>query len=256
MKLAVTMLALCSVAGPACVAPSEAPGWIALFNGVDLHGWTPKIRGYPAGDNFGDTFRVEGGVLKVGYGGYASFDNRFGHLFYDTPFSSYLLRVEYRFVGAQVPGAPGWALRNSGIMVHGQSADSMELDQEFPVSIEVQLLGGNGRDPRPTANVCTPGTHVEIDGAIAPRHCMDSSSATYHGDRWVAVEIEVRGHDSIEHRVEGRPVLRYRRPQLDGTDVHAQRLGAPGALLSSGTISLQSEGHGVEFRRVDLLPLE
>ena len=40
-------------------------GWIALFNGKDLDGWTPKIKGYAAGENYGDTFRVEDGVLKV-----------------------------------------------------------------------------------------------------------------------------------------------------------------------------------------------
>ena len=121
--------------------------WVPLFNGQNLDGWTPKIKGFELGDNFGNTFRVEDGVLKVCYDKYTSFDNRFGHLFYKDKFSHYVLRVEYRFVGEQVPGGPGWALRNSSVMIHGQSAESMGKDQSFPVSIEVQLLGGLGKYP-------------------------------------------------------------------------------------------------------------
>lgn len=220
------------------------PAWRPLFDGRSLDGWTVKIRGHEAGDDFADTFRVEDGVLRVAYDGYEEFEGRFGHLFFDGELSHYRLRVEYRFTGDQVPGGPGWAWRNSGIMIHGQSPESMGLDQEFPDSIEVQLLGGNGRDPRPTANLCTPGTRVVIDGELVERHCTDSTSATYHGDRWVTVEIEVRGDERIEHFVEGESVLRYSNPQLDdGTPLHG------------GTISLQSESHPVEFRRIELLDL-
>ncbi|MGE0376365.1 MAG: DUF1080 domain-containing protein [Planctomycetaceae bacterium] len=235
----------------------ERGEWIALFNGQNLEGWTPKIQGYESGVNFGNTFRVEDGVLKVGYEAYDAFDRRFGHLFYKQPFSDYRLRVEYRFVGQQVPGGPGWAFRNSGIMVHGESPDSMAVDQDFPVSIEVQLLGGNGAEPRTTANLCTPGTNVVMDGELITRHCTNSSSATYHGDQWVTVEVEVRGHDVIRHMIDGVVVLEYQRPQLDDRDEHARSLAKDGNLmLSGGTISLQSESHPVEFRRVELLPLD
>jgi len=227
--------------GPVEGTPS---GWRPLFDGESLDGWTVKIRGHEAGDNFADTFRVEDGVLRVAYDGYEEFAGRFGHLFFDGELSHYRLRVEYRFTGDQVPGGPGWAWRNSGIMIHGQSPESMGLDQEFPDSIEVQLLGGDGRDPRPTANLCTPGTRVVIDGELVERHCTDSTSPTYSGDRWVTVEVEVHGNERIEHFVEGKSVLRYSKPQLDdGTPLHG------------GTISLQSESHPVEFRRVELLDL-
>lgn len=127
-------------------AEEEKEGeWIQLFNGKDLTGWTPKIRYHEAGENWGDTFRVEDGVLKVSYDKYDQFDSKFGHLFYNEPFSHYIIRVEYRFVGEQCPGGPGWALRNSGIMVHGESPKTMGKDQDFPASIEVQLLGGTGK---------------------------------------------------------------------------------------------------------------
>lgn len=233
--------------------PRQEGEWIQLFNGKDLDGWTPKITGYKLGENFGNTFRVEEGILKVRYDGYEEFGGRFGHLFFKEPFSNYVLRVEYRFLGDQVPGGPGWAFRNSGIMIHGQSPETMTVDQKFPVSIEVQLLGGGGSGTRPTANVCTPGTHIVMDGELVTRHCNSSKSKTYHGDQWVTVEVEVHGNGTIRHRVNGELVLEYSKPQLDDKDPDAQRLIRDNnKMLSSGTISLQSESHPVDFRKVEL----
>ena len=234
-------------------------GWIALFNGKDLDGWTPKIRGYPPGENFGHTFRVENGVLKVSYDQYKKFDGKFGHLFYKTPFSHYRLRVQYRFVGEQCPGGPSWAIRNSGVMIHGQTPESMRKDQDFPVSIEVQFLGGDGRRTRHTANVCTPGTNIVMNGHLVIRHCTDSTSKTYHGDQWVTVEVEVHGNGVIKHIIDGRTVLEYEKPQLDVADADGRALIKErngDKMLQGGTISLQSESHPIEFRKVELLPLE
>lgn len=231
--------------------------WIQLFNGKDLKDWTIKITGYEVGDNYKDTFRVEDGVMKVSYDGYEKFDRKFGHIFYHQPFSSYRLRVEYRFVGEQVPGGPGWAYRNSGIMIHGQSPESMTKDQNFPASIEVQLLGGPDTGERSTANLCTPGTNVVMDGKLERQHCTTSSSKTYRGDQWVTAVVEVHGR-TITHVVNGEPVLSYSDPQLDPRDKDAQRLLEAGAekLLRGGTISLQSESHPVEFRKVEILELD
>jgi len=239
-------------------ARGQEKRWIALFNGKDLDGWTPKIKGYAAGENYGDTFRVEDGVLKVSYDKYTKFDAKFGHLFYKTPFSNYRLRIEYRFVGQQCPGGPSWAFKNSGVMIHGQSPESMGKNQEFPVSIEVQFLGGNGRTKRPTANVCTPGTNIVMGGKLITQHCTDSKSKTYHGEEWVAVEVEVHGNGVIKHIVDGQTVLEYEKAQLDERDADGRRLieDAKGdKMLGGGTISLQSESHPIEFRKVEILPL-
>jgi len=227
--------------------------WTPLFNGKNLDGWTPKITGYELGVNFGNTFRVEDGLLKVRYDQYERFDGRFGHLFYKTPFSHYILRVEYRFVGKQVAGGPGWAFRNSGIMIHGQPPATMTKDQKFPVSIEVQLLGGRETGKRPTANLCTPGTHVVMNGKLLKRHCTNSRSRTFRGDEWVTVEVEVRGNRIIRHRVNGQVVLEYGQPQLDLSDPDARRLAdTMPRMLRSGSISLQSESHPIDFRRIDI----
>jgi len=263
MQTMATTLGVLLLVGVICRAEEKAiektgdGEWIQLFNGKDLEGWTPKIRGYELGENFGNTFRVEDGILKVSYDQYDAFDGRFGHLFYKDQFSNYILRVEYRFVGEQMSGGAGWARRNSGVMVHGQPAESMRLDQDFPVSIEVQLLGGFGEGKRTTANLCTPGTHVERNGKLWRPHCTNSTSKTYHGDQWVTVEIHVNGNDAIQHIMEGEVVLEYSRPQLDPMDKDARsQLAGGDPMLSSGTISLQSESHPVEFRKVELKKLE
>jgi hypothetical protein len=231
--------------------------WVQLFNGKDMDGWIPKITGYETGENFGNTFRVENGVLKVSYDQYDEFRNRFGHLFYKTPFSHYVIGVEYRFVGEQVKGGPGWALRNSGVMLHCQPPETMTKDQDFPISIEAQLLGGGPTGERTTMNLCTPGTNVEIDGKLFTTHCKTSSSATYRGDQWVRVEMEVRGAERIIHRVEGQTVLAYDKPQIGGGNVsnHDPAVKKDGTLLTEGHISLQSESHPIEFRKVEILNL-
>jgi hypothetical protein len=245
-------------ASPAVTAGAEKKEWIQLFNGRDLEGWTPKIAGYALGDNFADTFRVEGGVLKVAYDGYGDkFADRFGHLFYRRSFSHYVIAVEYRFLGQQAPGGPDWAFKNSGIMIHGQPAASMRKDQDFPISIEVQLLGGRETGDRPTANLCTPGTNVVMNGALFTEHCLNSKSPTFRGDEWVRVEVEVHGDGLVRHVVNGVEVLRYEKPQIGGGVVsnYDPAVKKDGQPLTEGTISLQSESHPIEFRKVELLDL-
>jgi hypothetical protein len=247
------------IAAPALGAPASpqksasTDGWIALFNGKDLTGWRAKIRGHRLGDNHADTFRVEDGLLKVSYDRYPRFEGKFGHLVYRRPFSHYRLRLEYRFVGEQAPGGPAWAFRNSGVMIHGQAPETMTRDQDFPVSIEVQFLGGRGDGPRSTANMCSPGTHVVVAGQLITRHCLDSRSRTYDGNQWVSVEVVVRGGELVEHVIDGETVLSYQSPQLDEGEPQARKLIRRGKkLLDGGYIYLQAESHPVEFRRVEL----
>jgi hypothetical protein len=255
---AATMVLLLLTATAALAdAPAGKGEWIQLFNGKNLDGWKVKITGYELNDNHGKTFRVEDGLLTVAYDQYEKFEGKFGHIFYHQPFSNYRLRVEYRFVGDQCPGGPGWAFRNSGIMIHGQSPESMRKDQNFPVSIEVQLLGGRGSGDRTTANLCTPGTHVVMDGKLVTRHCNDSTSKTYHGDQWVTVELEVRGNKLIKHLIDGKTVMEYTQPQLDEKEADARKLIRDGdKMLHGGSISLQAESHPVQFRKVELRKLE
>ena len=221
-------------------------------------GGTPKIKGYDYGDNFANTFRVDNGSICVRYDGYDNkFQDRFGHLFYKAPYSNYVIGLEYRFVGQQLPDGPGWATRNSGIMIHCQKPETIRKDQDFPVCIEVQLLGGDGKNLRHTGNLCSPGTHVVMNEKLLTQHCFDSRSETYHGEQWVKAEIEVHGNGLVIHRINGQAVLEYEKPQLDPGDADAKTiLNQTGdKMLYGGYISLQSESHPVEFRAIQIRQL-
>jgi hypothetical protein len=260
---AALLLAACATLVAPGLARAAEPAkdrreWVQLFDGKSLDGWVPKITGYDAGVNFANTFRVENGVLEVSYDGYDSFGGRFGHLFYRTTFSHYVIAVEYRFVGRQLAGGPEWGFKNSGVMILGQPVETMRKGQDFPISIEVQLLGGRGDGkPRPTANLCTPGTNVIMDGKLVTQHCVEAKAPTFHGEEWVRVEAEVHGSGRIVHRVNGEAVLEYERPQIGGGSVSDfdPAVKQDGTLLEEGSISLQSESHPIEFRKVEILNL-
>ena len=236
--------------------------WIQLFNGRDLADWSPKFAHHDLGENFNDTFRVEDGLLKVRYDKWQTFTDEFGHLFYKEPFSSYLLAAEYRFVGEQVKTQRtdlAWAIRNNGLMIHSPAPKTMLKDQDFPISIEVQLLGGlsNGK-PRSTANLCTPGTNVVMNGVLHTAHCTNSTSKTYDGDQWVRVEVLAHGDENIKHIVEGQTVLEYSKPQIGGGAASPTNpaVKVDGTPLPGGFISLQAETAPIDFRKVELLNLE
>jgi len=238
---------------------ADKEDWVVMFNGKDLKGWTPKIAKHEYGENFGNTFRVEDGLLKVRYDKYKSFDGQFGHLFYKEPYSYYRLVVEYRFVGDQAPGNPGaWAFRNSGAMLHSPDPRTMPRDQTFPISIEAQFLGGRSDGKaRPTVNMCSPGTEVVYQGTIYKDHCLNSTSPTFDGEQWVRAEMVVHGSGTITHYANGQKVLEYSMPQFGGgvVDNYDATTKLDGQLMDRGYISLQSESHPIDFRKVELLNL-
>jgi hypothetical protein len=239
-------------------AEKPAGKWIPLFNGRDLDGWTVKIAKHPLGENFGDTFRVEDGVIKVAYDKYGKFDEQFGHLYTNLPYARYILRLEYRFAGAPVADSPPWAKYNSGVMIHSQSPLTMTVNQLWPASLEVQFLCTGTTAGRQTGNACTPGTNLEMNGKLTTKHIIDAAGKLSVPDEWVAVEVEVHGNDRVIHRINGVEVLRYEHPQLDPRDKDAQKLLAMGAplQLSSGHIALQAESQPVWFRNVELMVIE
>jgi hypothetical protein len=256
-KYALLLLLLVFCVSVSAQHKPSAYNWIQLFNGKDLNDWQVKIAGYPLSENYGNTFRVEDGKMKVSYDQYDSFGVRYGHIFYKEKYAWYIIAAEYRFTGEQAKGGQGWATRNSGIMVHGQAPATMTKDQDFPISIEVQLLGGLGTGQRPTANLCTPGTNVVMNGKLFTIHCINSQSKTFNGDEWVRVEVMVLGDSLIRHLVNGDTVLTYTKPQIGGGNVlnADPAVKIDGKLLTEGFISLQSESHPIEFRKVELLNL-
>ena len=245
--------------GPAAAAER----WKPLFDGRTLNGWTPKIVGSPAGDNARNTFIVKDGAITVSYAGYERFENRFGHLFYKSPFKAYRLRLKYKVLEPPLPDTPGWARSNSGVMFHSQSPESMGLTQPFPVSVEFQILGADGPAPRPTGNLCTPGVSVTLNGTKQPAHCSNSSGPTIPNGTWVDLELEVTPKGEITEKINGDVVHRYSEVALDPADpmasADAKRLiAARGGELpvTEGYIALQSEGHPIAFKDIEVLELK
>ena len=244
---------------PAMADETEHP-WVKLFNGTNLDGWTPKISGHALGENFANTFQVADGMIKVSYDGYQKFDQQYGHLFTNIAYSHYILRLEYRFTGKMMADAPNYVNLNSGVMIHAQTPQSMGLKQGFPASLEVQFLADEGKGKRQTANVCTPGTNIELNGKLVTQHIVESTAPTFPPEEWVHVEVEVHGSDEVIHRINGVEVLRYQRPQLDPRNEMAPatdllNVGA-NKILNYGHIALQAEGQPVWFRNIELKSLE
>ncbi len=237
----------------------QGDDWVSLFNGKNIDNWIVKIHHHEVGDNYANTFRVKDGLLQVNYDDYEEFNERYGHLFYKQPFSSFHLRVEYRFTDQWLEDAPYFTERNSGIMFHSQDPNTILKDQDWPISVEYQMLAGLGDGkPRPTGNMCSPGTDVVYKGKIDPRHCIESSSDTYDADQWVTAELIVRGSSQVTHLVNGVKVLEYTKPQIGGdvANDYDPAIKQDGKLLGKGYIGLQSEGQGIEFRKVEIRVLE
>ena len=133
----------------------------------------------------------------------------------------------------------------------------MLKDQDFPISIEGQFLGGNGKDPRSTCNLCTPGTNVVMADTLFTPHCINAKSQTYHGDQWVQANFIVLGDEQVHHLVGRDTVISYFKPQIGGGNVNPvdPAVKIDGKLLKEGYISLQSESHPIDFRRVAIIDL-
>lgn len=230
--------------------------WVDLFNGQDLTGWTPKLAGHELGNNFNNTFRVNEGVLEVNYDEYDTFRNEFGHLFYEKPFSSYHLSLEYRFKGDQSANGPAWAFRNSGVMFHCQDPKTMTVAQSFPICVEYQFLGGNGTDERSTGNLCTPNSHVTMDGTFRTEHCMTSTSPTFHGDDWITAELVVYRDSIAHHIIQGDTVMTYGNFIIDADGMDESAPFVDGQPITGGYIAVQAESHPLEFRNIKIKELE
>lgn len=233
--------------------------WQPLFNGENLDGWTPKIHHHELGDNYANTFRVVDGNIQVNYDDYEAFGERYGHLFYREPFSSYHLKFEYRFRDQWLEDAPSYTYRNSGIMFHSQDPATILKEQDWPISVEYQMLAEEEPGvPRPTGNMCSPGTEVFYNGEMDPRHCIPSSSDTYPWDEWVSGELIVYRDSLIIHLVNGDTVLQYTKPQIGGgvANRYDPDIKVDGKPLTEGYIGLQSEGQGVEFRGIEIKQLD
>jgi len=242
--------------------PQSGENWRPLFDGKTLDGWTPKIRGFPLGENYRDTFTVKDGAIRVSYEAYDQFGERFGHLFYKKVLrGAYRLRFEYRFAVDHPADTPAWAIANSGVMIFGEDPEGMAVGDSFPVSVEAQLLGPAPGQERFNGNMCSPGTNVVMDGQLVTTHCINSKTPALPNGQWIAFEVEVAKDGTVTQKINGAPTIVYSAVQLDpeGRMANSKSLVAAAGgklLLDGGTISLQSEGNPIEFRKIEMLELK
>ena len=255
--LTLTLLFSCNSEKQVSKENPDQEEWVAIFDGTNMSDWTPKFAGFELGVNHKNRFTHKDSLLSVRYSLIDTFKGNFGHLYYKDKFSHYKLRATYRFVGEQMLSGPGWAVRNNGLMLHCQDPKTLGLNQDFPISLEMQLLGGNGTDDRPTGNLCSPGTNVIMGDTLFTQHCISSSSKTYHGDQWVNAEALVLGDSLIQHIIEGTVVLEYSKPTIGGgavTDIDTT-IFKDGMPVNEGYISIQAETAPIDFKSIELLNL-
>ena len=202
---------------------------VHLFNGKELSGWhvdVPEIDNNPQAEN---PFILREGML-------VSLGEPRGHLITDAEYENYKLDVEYRF-----PGEPG----NCGVLVHASTPRA--LYDMFPQSIEVQMMHKNAGDFWCIVeNVEVPNMESRrgpkedwgiTEGKKRRIENLTDDSENPLGE-WNNMVIECRG-DTIKVWVNGDLVN-------EGFNLTANR----------GHIALQAEGAEVEFRKVELTPLQ
>ena len=227
-------------------AEGEAEGeaeevWIQLFDGENIHGWTPKFVGYDLGVNFRNTFVVRDGFLTICYDNYKQgFGDNIGYLFYKDEFSHYVLRVEYRFLGARSSTLVESSVQTCGLMLHGQSAETMNKGQRRPVSVAARLLdeytglhGAQGEGRADNLSLNTKADASQLEGK------------QQEADQWITSIVEVHGGRVIRHKSGGLLIAEYKKPSR-----------RDGSLLDSGTISLQANSCPIQFRKIELKVLD
>ncbi|MFT4734662.1 MAG: hypothetical protein ACI9DJ_000951 [Algoriphagus sp.] len=226
--------------------------WVSLFNGENLEGWQIKIAGHELDVNIHETFRVEEGMLKIRYDKYDNYGTQYGAIYTDKAYSNYRLRMEYRFTGDTAVGSPGWGYRDSGVQYHCQDPKTIEVDQSFPFSLEYNLHGGDENNERPTGQICANGTLITLDGEVVKGCQQPNPAVVIKGDDWAILEIDVQGA-KIKQFINGVEVLSFSNPRLDPEHAVAKTFIKQNEMLTNGFISLQSNSHPIDFRKIEIM---
>jgi hypothetical protein len=276
------LFAFAATMAPTTVHAQGGPNdsaWIQLFNKKDTSlatDWDIKITTRALNVDPLNTFRwaVVGSdtVLEANISNYTNFNGQFGHIGYKhRPFNYFIVRVEHQFFGSQAPGNPGtWALQNNGIMHHSQAASTMGVNQDFPISMEAQLLGpsNTGADNNSTMNLCTPGTAfytVPTGGSVNTNHCVSANGAHNRAlalaPSWMTVKVHALSDSIIRYyynngTIDSLVYTYYRPVQYGGNVANATVPIVNGTPIKGGYMLFQSESHGTRFRKIEVLNLE
>lgn len=201
---------------------------INLFNGKDLNGWHIDVPTMDKDSTLQSPFLIRSGML-------VSMGEPNGHIITDAEYENFKLEVEYRFAG--VPG-------NCGVLVFASTPRA--LYEMFPKSIEVQMMHENAGDFWCIVeDITVPDMEVRrgpkeewgITEGKGRRIMNLTDGSEKPVGEWNNMIIECAGN-TIQVWVNGTMVNH-------GTNCTA----------SKGHIALQAEGSEVEFRKVELTPL-
>jgi hypothetical protein len=283
IRTAVFAFAASAILSVSAIAGPNDSVWTQLFNPKDTSlrtNWDIKVRKSALNVDTRNTFRygIANGdtFIDVNYSNWTTYldgsDELHSHMGYKIrPFSYYLLRGEYMVMSTARPASsPSWANQNNGFMLHSQSVASMNLNQDFPASLEAQLLGpanttsGGGSVSASTMNLCTPGTGFSTTptGTTSSTHCIPSRQGLARAatGAWQKVSALILG-DSIHTYYAGpngtdSAITYYKPVYLSGGIASPSTLPANNTRLTGGYITIQGESAPYRFRRIDVLNLE
>ena len=262
MRMSVLSLALVGALGIAVAAgqkPADQKDWIQLFNGKNLDGWVPKIRGYDLGVNYADTFRVADGMLKASYDKYTALR---GQVRASVLHAAEILALHHRGgvplrrrAGAgradlgrpqQRPDAPqpgrGDDGEGSGFSDLGRGA-AARRPAERQAAIDGKRVHARHADLHERHDGERPLHELEV-GDVSPAKAGYASRS-----RSAAASASRTGGRTDRARV--------RQPTIGGGEVTAfdPKVKVDGTLLTEGYIAIQGESHPTDFRKIELLNL-
>lgn len=216
--LAVVGAALLGVTvSPLHAAPKKSDGFVSLYNGKDLSGWHAK-------DGKIESWKANGEMLSaVAPGG--------GWLTTDRKYRDFVLKLEYR-----IPKGG-----NSGIGLRYPA----EGDPAH-VAMELQILDDDG----PEYAGLKPG---QYNGSIYLQSPASKKAAKPPGE-WNRYEIRCKG-DEITVRLNGELINRVVMDEMKEGKEGGISLSERYRKNREGYIGVQSHGHQVDFRNIEIKEL-
>jgi hypothetical protein len=204
---------------------------VSLFNGHDLAGWTADVPDKDSNPTLPPSFVARNGML-------VSLGTPRGHLLTDHPYRNYRLQVEYRF-----PGKPG----NCGVLVHASTLRA--LSRMFPQSIEVQMNHEHAGD------FWCIHENIEVPD-------MEKRRPRKEGQNYGGTAADARRILNLTDGSE-KPLGEWNTMVIEARD-RSVTVWVNGDLVNNGfnattdrgRIAIQAEGAEVEFRKVEIGPLQ
>ncbi len=212
---AFSILVLCSARA---YAQKETGEVIKLFNGKDLSGLYPFVRGGKPGEDPEGVFTVKDGMIYIK-------GRPAGYLMTEKEYENYRVVIEYKWVVDEKGRGGG----NSGLLVHCQPPDKV-----WPKSLECQMMYKNEGDFWVIGGVTINVEGVEPQGRRYRRH----ASGTKPLGEWNRMEVTCWG-DTVTVVVNGVEVNK-----------------ATNCSVTRGKICVQSEGAPLVVRKWELYPLK